>query len=93
MAKNQTSVPEGVTEDDIQAALALLAKKKERDAVRAQKIASGEIVPKRYKAKPWSELTPEQQKKRLDYSKRWSAEQRRLAGIAKKYLLENPDKA
>jgi hypothetical protein len=93
MAKNQANIPEGVTEEDIQTALALLAKKQERDKVRAQKIASGEIVPKKYKAKAWSELTEEQRQKRKDYSKKWAAEQRRLAAVAKKYLLENPDKA
>jgi hypothetical protein len=50
-------------------------------------------VPKKYKVKPWAELSQEQRDKRLAYSKKWGAEQRRLAKIAKQYLTDNPEEA
>ena len=94
MAKNVVeALPTGVTEEDIKAALEMLNKKRERDKVRAAKIASGEIVPKKYKTKPWNELSQEQRDKRIAYSKEWARKQREMAKIAKKYLLDNPEQA
>lgn len=87
MAK-ETKIPSGVSEQDIQDALAMLARKRERDKVRAAKIASGELVPKKHKSKPWNELSEEQRAKRLDYSKKWAARQRDLAKLAKEHGLD-----
>jgi hypothetical protein len=84
----QAAVNAGVSEEDIQAALEMLAKKRKRDAVRAEKIASGELVPKKYKAKPWSELTAEQKDKRKAQSAKWAKRQRDLAKLAKEHGLD-----
>jgi len=66
----------------------MLGKKRERDSIREARIASGELVTKKYKSKPWSELTEEARAKRLDYSKKWSKRQRDLANLAKEHGLD-----